>query len=179
MKAELPYQFTMSARDRLRDRAQYLVWAAIKRGNLALPESLKCVDCGATAECYDHRNYHRPLSVEPVCQPCNIRRGPGYPFPGEQDVRAFANDLKPKGKGIKSAGHRWNLDEGEGESVIEFPVRAGVNWADIDEQQDIAVDASMNASHKNMRHSWNHHNKRSRGYRRDDYFKKHDPWGAA
>ena len=35
----------------------------------------KCVDCGANATDYDHRDYNKPLDVEPVCRSCNIRRG--------------------------------------------------------------------------------------------------------
>lgn len=36
----------------------------------------KCTDCDKPAQVYDHRDYSRPLEVEPVCQKCNIRRGP-------------------------------------------------------------------------------------------------------
>lgn len=34
-----------------------------------------CVDCGGVASQYDHRNYARPLDVEPVCASCNCKRG--------------------------------------------------------------------------------------------------------
>lgn len=34
-----------------------------------------CTDCGAVACQYDHRDYARPLDVEPVCRGCNYRRG--------------------------------------------------------------------------------------------------------
>ena len=36
-----------------------------------------CVDCGARALIWDHRDYSRPLDVQPVCRQCNIARGPG------------------------------------------------------------------------------------------------------
>ena len=39
------------------------------------PASL-CVDCGSPAEIYEHRDYNRPLDVQPVCRSCNSRRGP-------------------------------------------------------------------------------------------------------
>jgi len=39
-----------------------------------------CVDCGETATCYDHRDYTRPLEVEPVCKGCNNRRGTAKGF---------------------------------------------------------------------------------------------------
>lgn len=28
---------------------------------------------------YDHRDYNKPLEVEPVCHSCNMKRGPGIP----------------------------------------------------------------------------------------------------
>lgn len=54
-----------------------VVRSAIRRGMLPpITADTQCVDCGAPASCYDHRNYLRPVHVEPVCQSCNIRRGP-------------------------------------------------------------------------------------------------------
>lgn len=51
-------------------------WAT-KMGALPILDgSIKCVDCGAVATQYEHRNYGRPLDVEPVCRTCNVRRGP-------------------------------------------------------------------------------------------------------
>lgn len=49
---------------------------AISKGRLPIPWTQKCVDCGNTARIFDHRNYDRPLEVEPVCTICNQRRGP-------------------------------------------------------------------------------------------------------
>lgn len=53
--------------------------AAVRLAKLAglLPEqrSCTCVDCGAQAREYDHRDYFRPLDVQPVCRRCNARRG--------------------------------------------------------------------------------------------------------
>lgn len=58
-------------------RAHSAVQAAIKKG--VLP-SLKageyaCTDCGGVALEYDHRDYSRPLDVQPVCRSCNKQRG--------------------------------------------------------------------------------------------------------
>ena len=58
-------------------RAHGAVQAAIKHG---LIPSLKsgeyaCTDCGGVALEYDHRDYGRPLDVDPVCRGCNKRRG--------------------------------------------------------------------------------------------------------
>lgn len=60
--------------------AHKYVRKAIKDGYLARVSELLCVDCGAPAKVYDHRDYNRPLDVEPVCNGCNIKRGPAIPF---------------------------------------------------------------------------------------------------
>lgn len=66
-----------SARRRIANSAQSRVSKAIRRGLLpALDGSIKCVDCGAIAAGYDHREYAKPLQVEPVCRICNAKRGP-------------------------------------------------------------------------------------------------------
>lgn len=56
------------------------VLKAIKDGYLPRLSGLSCVDCGAPAKAYDHRDYNRPLDVEPVCHACNVKRGPAIPF---------------------------------------------------------------------------------------------------
>ena len=35
-----------------------------------------CTDCGTRADRYDHRDYNKPLDVQPVCRACNRKRGP-------------------------------------------------------------------------------------------------------
>lgn len=56
--------------------AHLAVARAIRKGELPHPTTLKCVDCGEPAKCYDHRDYEKPLEVEAVCRRCNSRRGP-------------------------------------------------------------------------------------------------------
>jgi hypothetical protein len=58
--------------------ARLAVTRAIRRGEIADPNTLVCMDCGKQAAEYDHRNYHKPLDVQPVCKSCNRKRGPGY-----------------------------------------------------------------------------------------------------
>lgn len=53
---------------------------AVKDGYLPRPATLLCLDCGCPAQVYDHRDYNRPLDVEPVCHACNVKRGPALPF---------------------------------------------------------------------------------------------------
>ena len=48
---------------------------AVKDGLLAPVKTLFCIDCGKPAECYDHRDYNKPIDVVPVCRKCNFRRG--------------------------------------------------------------------------------------------------------
>lgn len=60
------------------EKASYIVYQAMLHGilpKLSL-ENIACVDCGHRALNYDHRDYARPLEVEPVCPSCNIKRGP-------------------------------------------------------------------------------------------------------
>jgi len=55
---------------------------AIRRGLIPPVNTRTCVDCGKPADAYDHRDYNKPLDVEPVCTGCNVRRGPGIPLRG-------------------------------------------------------------------------------------------------
>jgi hypothetical protein len=56
--------------------ASSAVKAAVDRGVLArLDGSIACTDCGNPACQYDHRDYSRPLDVDPVCRSCNKKRG--------------------------------------------------------------------------------------------------------
>lgn len=60
-------------------RAHHLVARAIKNGMLPSPKTLDCMDCGWGAQCYDHRDYNKPLAVDPVCFSCNCKRGAATP----------------------------------------------------------------------------------------------------
>lgn len=73
------------ARDKKRgqQRAHHLVNRAIVNGKLPkLNGSVKCKDCGMPASIYDHRDYRKPLRVDPVCTFCNARRGSALPKTG-------------------------------------------------------------------------------------------------
>lgn len=63
-----------------RSRAHAAVSKALKSGQLRYANEFGCVDCGNLAECYDHRDYNKPLEVEPVCRKCNFRRGLAIPL---------------------------------------------------------------------------------------------------
>lgn len=63
-----------------RKNAVNLTAQAIRLGLLPEVKKLICIDCGAPAWCYDHRDYDIPLMVEPVCRKCNCVRGPAKPY---------------------------------------------------------------------------------------------------
>lgn len=55
-------------------RAHNAVHRAIKYGRLSPPTDFQCVDCGLDAVVHDHRDYRKPLEVDPVCKRCNKLR---------------------------------------------------------------------------------------------------------
>lgn len=66
------------------DRSRYFELAhryvdiAVRNGDLPkLDGSVACTDCREPATEYDHRDYKKPMEVEPVCRACNQARGPG------------------------------------------------------------------------------------------------------
>jgi hypothetical protein len=64
-------------RHRISSLGHMAVSKAVRKGLLPkLDGSIACVDCGVPAAVYDHREYAKPLEVDPVCIRCNVRRGP-------------------------------------------------------------------------------------------------------
>lgn len=63
--------------DNERRRAIAKVAASIRSGQLVPASECACVDCGSPATDYEHRDYSKPLEVDPVCRSCNLKRGPG------------------------------------------------------------------------------------------------------
>ena len=59
----------------VRATAASAVRKAVNIGMLKPAKDCVCVDCGSSAKHYDHRDYSKPLTVEPVCQSCNAKRG--------------------------------------------------------------------------------------------------------
>lgn len=58
------------------EEAHYQVARAKRAGLLPSPRAFGCMDCEAPAIEYDHRDYSKPLQVDPVCRRCNLNRGP-------------------------------------------------------------------------------------------------------
>ncbi len=98
-----------------RSRANILVWKAVSSGKLPrLSENhIKCTDCDERATDYDHRDYRKPLKVEPTCRKCNLNRGIGKPF-------LTGSDGKWGNRASKPNGIRWDLDEGDGDTCYWF-----------------------------------------------------------
>jgi DNA-directed RNA polymerase subunit RPC12/RpoP len=67
---------------RVAAKAHNAVARAVRAGQIPdLKASvIACTDCGARANRYDHRDYAKPLVVEPVCHSCNLKRGPAAPI---------------------------------------------------------------------------------------------------
>jgi hypothetical protein len=63
-----------AARHPERRKAREKVKDAIRRGDLPPARERACVDCGARAAAYDHRDHARPLDVESVCHECHGKR---------------------------------------------------------------------------------------------------------
>lgn len=61
---------------------------AIALGRLLPATSFRCADCPAWADEWDHRDYSRPLAVDPVCRSCNCQRGPGVIGFKQSEARA-------------------------------------------------------------------------------------------
>lgn len=95
-------------------KAHLIVKKAMDSGELMpITRYMKCVDCGAPAECHEHRDYNKPLAVEPVCRPCDQKRGPGIPM-----AEIWQPEMAPKPAPWAQAEHRireiishedWNL----------------------------------------------------------------------
>jgi hypothetical protein len=59
--------------------ARAAIAAEVRSGRMLPASAHECVDCGEAASDYDHRDYGKPLEVDPVCHPCNIKRGSAKP----------------------------------------------------------------------------------------------------
>ena len=59
----------------IRGAAHRAVAVAIRDGVLPHPSASACAGCNKPATEYDHRDYTKPLQVDPVCRLCNARRG--------------------------------------------------------------------------------------------------------
>lgn len=78
-----PYRGSRHVADILgQEVASLEVQRAIRDGDLPSASACQCVDCGAQAHDYDHRDYARPLAVDPTCRRCNLLRGPAKPVDG-------------------------------------------------------------------------------------------------
>lgn len=89
--------------------AHTAVRKAIRRGELPPAKDCVCVDCGKRAECYDHRDYLKPLNVDPVCKTCDNHRGPGA---NRGDELSNVDNTSPGGK-LKADPAPWQNTSSE------------------------------------------------------------------
>lgn len=150
-----------SERDVLMFVAHRSVKDAVQDGRLPHPSSLICVDCGAAAEQYDHRDLTRPLDVVPVCRGCNNRRGPAFPLPTKEDNEHIK---RPHTEKIASAGRCWSNVQSEPLTTVTYVpagsttvAGSGAEWTNpaVADKQFIGEATAVER------------------YR---FFKQHDPW---
>lgn len=84
------------AMSKLRGAAASALAAEVKNGRIPRADTLSCTDCGRPAEAYDHRDYTKPLQVDPVCRSCNVMRGPADVWPGGFDPRPKVLNTAPQ-----------------------------------------------------------------------------------
>jgi hypothetical protein len=111
-------------------QAGQLVYKAKADGLLPFAKNCICVDCGEPACDLDHRDYNKPLQVDPVCRRCNLRRGPAIPF-----VSAFretvAMGILPYSKRI-SVVRVFNAMGANADFLLFYPKRLALtHWVHI------------------------------------------------
>ena len=78
----------------IKDRAKNYAYGQVKKarvqGLLPDPWDCLCADCGKQASVYDHRDYAKPLEVDPVCKACNVFRGPAVGWRNAFDLNVAA-----------------------------------------------------------------------------------------
>ena len=94
----------------LRGRAYSLLQSAKKSGKIPTHVGLDCADCGAEAIGYDHRDYSKPLDVDPVCYGCNAKRGQGWPATDSAPVEVSWCEVSDVEEEIIFCGH-WSLKQ--------------------------------------------------------------------
>lgn len=126
-----------SAQQNLQKAAHVAVSKAVEAGDLPRASGLTCIDCGAPAQVYDHRDYTRPLDVDPVCHPCNIRRGPTNDFQRfkprpriepERDIPAPAPLASPPADEVRAARLRAGHTQTRAGAVVYVALRTWQTW---------------------------------------------------
>lgn len=168
----LRYTHYKSERDRLRDTAWKLTKREIREGRMPPPTACKCADCGEPAYCYDHRDYRKPIDVEPVCRACNVRRGPALPAPQKHD-----NADTKKGADF-NAGKGWSYLDGEGDGFE--PLTAHLNGIAASDLDQLAAPMDLFQTLEQMAECDARRALRGgpAGTARAEWFKKKDPWYA-
>jgi len=57
-----------------KNAAHLAVCNAVRRKHLPRVSTCDCVDCGIQAAEYHHKDYSKPLEVEPLCKLCHVKR---------------------------------------------------------------------------------------------------------
>lgn len=102
-------------------RAHNIVRKAIKSGEILPASNYKCVDCGKIASLYDHRDYSKPLEIDPVCRACNNRRGPAVDAPS--DLRKSGEPFKSLMTNARGGGIKVDPRNADYIDTADFPGR--------------------------------------------------------
>lgn len=103
---------------------------AVRLKELPPASACECVDCGGRAKHYDHRDYNKPLDVEPVCHGCNLRRGPAIPIVGAISY-AIENGEAPYTLRVRTAQLLTRLGVSH-DVLADMPLRLSVeHWKRI------------------------------------------------
>lgn len=115
--------------------AHGIVSSAITAGEIPHPKDCVCADCGAPAAEYDHRDYNAPMAIEPVCRPCNRRRGHAIPRHG------YIADSIARGEApyrIKVRVQRFFADLG----ITSASLEAASKYLTVSDWRHISADVS-------------------------------------
>ena len=110
--------------------------------------NVKCTDCDNRASMYDHRDYTKPLDVEPVCRSCNIKRGSAVQF-NSQEKRGWSKKFADVNKADEEDGglNEYNL-------LIEYEEQECVYEPDQDMINGYEELGKLGTTYKNKHMIW-------------------------
>jgi hypothetical protein len=134
-------------------RCHQLVKLAVQTGELPPPTKSFCYDCVAPATEYDHRDYAKPYDVEPVCRPCNSKRGSA-----KNNDRPYHNGIEGKGYSqLWKSDHKESVGTGIERAPSDLIDEYWTSWEpdrDIEKlQQEWLLTKRLNAAYRRRQRS--------------------------
>jgi len=155
----------------LRVSAYNKLRCALARGDIEpITDDCKCVDCGAPAKCFEHRNYFKPLDVDKVCISCNQQRGEGYP-PLEGHAETWNGVEFNVGKGWSKLVEKTEFDK----SALGASVKNRTSeWDEITRLYNSRMPLHRKLQYGDLSRYENY--QLVHGDLRAEFFKQHDPY---